>query len=64
MADEKYPVQVYIYDLSMGMARTMSQGILGKIVFTFYIFLFEKSITSIKFAGPLLYHTLLKVFMM
>ena len=30
MADEKFPVQVYIYDLSMGMAKTMSQGILGR----------------------------------
>uniref|UniRef100_A0A0B7AU60 PPPDE domain-containing protein n=1 Tax=Arion vulgaris TaxID=1028688 RepID=A0A0B7AU60_9EUPU len=30
MADESFPVKVYVYDISMGMARALSQGILGR----------------------------------
>ena len=31
MAEESWPVQVYIYDISKGMARSLSQAFIGKI---------------------------------
>ena len=33
MAEESWPVKVYIYDLSKGMARSLSQALIGKISF-------------------------------
>jgi hypothetical protein len=31
MAEESWPVKVYIYDISKGMARSLSQAFIGKI---------------------------------